>query len=59
VLIADPAGILTGSPRGRNSLYVAMTRSTKRLGVLHPGEPPSQLAALPERRPPEAVGVYR
>jgi DNA helicase IV len=46
VLIADPAGILAGSPRGRNSLYVAMTRSTQRLGVLYPDEPPAQLATL-------------
>ena len=40
VLIADPAAILAGSPRGRNDLYVAMTRSTRRLGVLHPGRRP-------------------
>ena len=49
VLIADPAAILSGSPRGRCDLYVAMTRSTQRLGVLHPGPPPAELAALPER----------
>jgi DNA helicase IV len=47
VLIADPAAILAGSPRGRNDLYVAMTRSTQRLGVLHPGRPPAELATLP------------
>ena len=52
VLIADPAAILAGSPRGRNDLYVAMTRSTQRLGVLHPGRPPAELAALPARRRP-------
>jgi DNA helicase IV len=46
VLIADPAAILAASPRGRNDLYVAMTRSTQRLGVLHPGPPPAELAAL-------------
>jgi len=46
VLIADPAAILAGSPRGWNDLYVAMTRSTQRLGVLHPGHPPAELAAL-------------
>lgn len=45
VLIADPAAILAGSPRGRSDLYVAMTRSTQRLGVLHPGRPPAELAA--------------
>jgi hypothetical protein len=49
VLIADPAAILTASPRGRNDLYVAMTRSTQRLGVLHPGPPPAEIAALRER----------
>ena len=32
-------------------LYVAMTRSTQRLGVLHPGRPPAELAALSARRP--------
>jgi hypothetical protein len=46
VVIADPGGILAGSPRGRNDLYVAMTRSTQRLGVLHPGAPPAEIAAL-------------
>ena len=51
VLIADPAAILAGSPRGRNDLYVAMTRSTQRLGILHPDQPPAELAALPARRP--------
>jgi hypothetical protein len=44
VLIADPAAILTGSPNGRNDLYVAVTRATQRLGVLHPGPPPAELA---------------
>ena len=52
VLIADPAAILGGSPRGLGDLYVAMTRSTQRLGVLHPGRPPADLTALPVRRPP-------
>jgi DNA helicase IV len=46
VLIADPAAIIAGSPRGRSDLYVAMTRSTQRLGVLHPGPPPAEVAAL-------------
>lgn len=51
VLIADPAAILAGSPRGRNELYVAMPRSTQRLGVLHPDQPPAELVALLARRP--------
>ena len=37
VLIADPAQILGESPRGLSDLYVAMTRATQRLGVVHPG----------------------
>jgi DNA helicase IV len=49
VLIADPAAILAASPRGRNDLYVAMTRSTQRLGVLHPGPPPAEVTALRPR----------
>jgi DNA helicase IV len=46
VLIADPAAILTESPRGRGDLYVAMTRSTRRLGILHTGTAPAEIAAL-------------
>jgi len=46
VLIADPGQILAESPRGLNDLYVALTRATQRLGVVHPGPPPSVLAAL-------------
>ena len=52
VLIADPAAILAGSSCGRNDLYVAMTRTTQRLGVLHPGRPPAELATLRVRRLP-------
>ena len=32
MLVVDPAGILAESPRGTNDLYVALTRSTRRLG---------------------------
>jgi DNA helicase IV len=49
VLIADPAGILAESPRGHSDLYVAMTRATQRLGVLHTGEPPRSLSRLEPR----------
>ena len=34
VIVVDPAGIVAASPRGRNDLYVAMTRSTRRLSLL-------------------------
>jgi DNA helicase IV len=34
VLVVDPDGIVAGSPRGHSDLYVALTRATRRLGVL-------------------------
>ena len=43
VLIADPGAILRESPRGRSDLYVAMTRATKRLGVIADGSLPDIL----------------
>jgi DNA helicase IV len=46
VLVADPDRILTESPRGRHDLYVALTRATQRLGVVHSGPPPAVLAGL-------------
>ncbi|MET0133025.1 MAG: ATP-binding domain-containing protein [Kibdelosporangium sp.] len=49
VLVVDPAAILAGSTRGHNDLYVALTRATHRLGIVHPGPPPPELAALPIR----------
>jgi DNA helicase IV len=38
VLIVDPARIVAESPRGAADLYVALTRATQRLGVVHPGD---------------------
>jgi DNA helicase IV len=49
VLVVDPAGIVAESARGYSDLYVALTRATQRLGVLHPGELPEGLS-LPRRR---------
>jgi DNA helicase IV len=46
VIVVDPDRIVTGSPRGLNDLYVALTRPTQRLGVLHPGGPPALLDGL-------------
>ncbi len=48
VLIADPAAILA-APLGHNDLYVAMTRATRRLGIVHPGPPPAELLKVPLR----------
>jgi hypothetical protein len=50
VVIADPAAILAAGPHGPNDLYVAMTRATRSLGVVHPGPVPRELASLPERQ---------
>jgi DNA helicase IV len=46
VLIADPGQILAESPRGLSDLYVALTRATQRLGVVHAGPVPGVLAGL-------------
>jgi DNA helicase IV len=46
VLIADPALILAESPRGLNDLYVALTRATQRVGVVHVDEIPGVLERL-------------
>jgi DNA helicase IV len=46
VLVVDPARILADSPNGINDLYVALTRATQRLGVIHTGEPPAVLSRL-------------
>jgi len=46
VVIADPEAILAADPHGPNDLYVAMTRATQRLGVVHPGPVPRELSSL-------------
>jgi DNA helicase IV len=49
VLVVDPAGIVEEGVRGHNDLYVALTRATQRLGVVHPGDLPAELSALEAR----------
>jgi DNA helicase IV len=46
VLVVDPQGVLDEGVRGHNDLYVALTRSTQRLGVLSPGALPAELGRL-------------
>lgn len=46
VVVVDPAGILSESPRGASDLYVALTRATQRLGVVHAGTLPDMLSRL-------------
>jgi DNA helicase IV len=38
--------MLDESPRGLNDLYVALTRTTRRLCIVHSGDLPEVLAAL-------------
>jgi DNA helicase IV len=46
VLVVEPMRILADGPRGAAELYVALTRATQRLGVLHQGPLPEALAGL-------------
>jgi DNA helicase IV len=46
VLVLQPDEILAESPRGLSDLYVAVTRATRRLGVLHTADLPKVLSAL-------------
>ena len=47
VLLVEPAEILADSSRGMNDLYVALTRATQRLGVVHSAPLPEVLSGLP------------
>ncbi|WP_062987012.1 HelD family protein [Nocardia anaemiae] len=46
VYLVEPQGILDDSPRGMNDLYVALTRATQRLAVVHTGDLPPVLSGL-------------
>jgi len=50
VLVVHPEQILTQGSRGAADLYVALTRATQRLGVLHRDPLPPALRGLTERR---------
>jgi Viral (Superfamily 1) RNA helicase len=49
VLVVEPEHILTEGARGAAELYVALTRATQRLGVLHRDHLPQALRGLTER----------
>lgn len=57
VLLIDPDRILADGPRGAAELYVALTRATQRLGVLHRNPLPDCLSGLTptERTQPSAA----
>lgn len=46
VYLVEPQDILDESPRGLNDLYVALTRATQRLGVVHSADLPGVLDRL-------------
>jgi DNA helicase IV len=46
VIVADPAGILAQSENGARDLYVAITRATHRLTVIHETDLPASLGSL-------------
>lgn len=48
VLLVEPERLFTDGERGASELYVALTRATQRLGVLHCGPLPAALAGLSE-----------
>ena len=52
VLVVEPQRILADGPRGAAELYVALTRATQRLGVLHQGPLPQALSGLAETGTP-------
>ncbi len=52
VIVVDPQAILEASPRGANDLYVALTRATTRVVVVHPGPLPAMLGRL------ECIGIF-
>jgi DNA helicase IV len=56
VLLVGPGMMLAASPRGLNDLYVALTRATQQVGVLHRGELPDVLARLAPVESPAGVG---
>ncbi|MBF6476425.1 MULTISPECIES: RNA polymerase recycling motor ATPase HelR [Nocardia] len=52
VLVVEPERILAEGPRGAAELYVALTRATQRLGVLHRDPLPRALTGLAEAPAP-------
>jgi DNA helicase IV len=58
VIVVEPSRILHDGPRGAQSLYVALTRSTKRLTLLH-AEPLPAALAVPSGGDEDALGGVR
>lgn len=58
VLLVEPERILADGPRGAAELYVALTRATQRLGVLHRGPLPRALTGLAATGTPVGAGDH-
>ncbi len=56
VLIVEPGLLLDASPRGLGDLYVALTRATQQVGVVHARELPAVLGRLAPAPSPAGVG---
>ncbi len=50
-VVVDPAGILEEEAQGLRALYVALTRATKLLTIVYPGELPPVLAPAADHHP--------
>lgn len=63
VLVVEPATIADRGPAGLRQLYVALTRSTQSLTVLHTSPLPQAshrpTAAVPDQHPPKANQAWR
>lgn len=59
VLVVEPERILAAGPRGAAELYVALTRATQRLGVLHRDPLPVELTGLAVAGVPARSGHRR
>ncbi|TDE20028.1 DUF2075 domain-containing protein [Nonomuraea mesophila] len=57
VIVAEPDLIAAQSPRGPSDLYVALTRATQRLGVVHERPLSEALSGLPSRSQTPANGL--
>ena len=50
VIVVEPADILEADDRGPQALYVALTRATRRLSLVHERPLPEVLTATPDAR---------
>ncbi|MGW1532134.1 AAA family ATPase [Streptomyces aureus] len=58
VLVLEPAAVADGGPAGLRRLYVALTRSTQTLTVLHTTPLPAELGTPADEADGDAASVY-